>query len=76
MPSEDPALLDEDQADFLDGIVPLRIISCEILQLKTSYISRRYMTVFGCSGPWANAIEHLIVVLSIYGRAARYAGPE
>jgi hypothetical protein len=76
VPSDDSAVLDEDQADFLDGIVPLRIISCAIPQTKTSYMSIRYMPVFGCNEPRASAIERLIVVLSIYGRAARYAGPE
>jgi hypothetical protein len=39
-------------------------------------MSIRYMPVFGCDEPRASAIERLIVVLSIYGRAARYAGPE
>jgi hypothetical protein len=76
VPSDDSAVLDEDQADFLDGIVPLRIISCAIPQTKTSYMSIRYMPVFGCNQPRASAIEHLIVALSIYGRAARHAGPE
>ena len=76
MPSDEPELLDEDQADFLDGIVPLRIISSAILQIKTPYKSIRYMRAFGCNEPRASAIERSIVVLSIYGRAARHAGPE